>query len=248
MTDNINIVRLERDLAAEITQKRIASVIHPSLDIKKFCRSVVLAASKPDSLMLNYDRNSLVNALIQCAQDGLLPDGVDAAILPFYSKGSNANLAKYMPMVDGVIKTLLRDNSIRRLISECVYKNDHFEYEVSTQHFVHRPDWFGERGEIVGCYAMVERVDGTKTFETLNMTQINEIRGCAKQKHVWDKWFSQMCRKSAIHRLSKYVLTDDKAIMQHDKDMYDFNIIQPDNIDMVEDVVDINKQLGLVEE
>ena len=245
---NVNISRLEKDLAAEPTQKKIGSVIHSSLDVKKFCRSVVLAASKPDSMILNYDRNSLINALISCAQDGLVPDGVEAAILPFYSKNSNVNLAKYTPMVDGVIKILLRDSSIKRLISECVYENDHFEYEVSTQHFVHKPDWFGERGKMVGCYAMIERMDGTKTFETLNMAQISEIRGCAKQKHVWDKWFSQMCRKSAIHRLSKYVLTDDKAIMQHDKDMYDFSIIQPDNIDVVEGVVDINKQLGLVEE
>lgn len=242
---NKSVIELEQHLATPTVQKKINSVIHSSVDIKKFCRSVMVAASNPDSAISTCERTSLVNALTNCAQDGLIPDGNEAAIVGYYDKKTGVINAKYTPMVAGVIKIILRDASIRRLVAECVYENDVFHYDVADpESFSHKPNWFGERGDMVGAYAMAEKHDGTKIFEALNMEQIIHIRSCAKKDFVWAKWTSEMARKSAVHRLSKYILVD-SDIMQRDKDDYDFSI-EPDNIKPVKEVVDINKELGLI--
>ena len=97
---------------------------------------------------------------------------------------------------------------------------------------------------MVGVYALAEKRDGTKMFAALNMTQVQQIRACAPQNPVWNKWPEQMAKKSAIHKLNKMFLADTQ-ILEHDKDMYDFEVETPAKNDIK---IDINKELGILEE
>src|SRR3546814_9174090 len=76
-----------------------------SIPVEKFHRVAVTAiSSNPD--LLNVDRTSLFGALMKAAQDGLLPDGREGAIVPFKGKAS------WMPMVAGIMKKVRNSGEI----------------------------------------------------------------------------------------------------------------------------------------
>ena len=87
----------EFQLTIHNMEAQFKSVLPKHIKSEKFENVVVTAVrTKPDLLKLN--RPSLFNACMDCAQDGLLPNGVEAALVPF--KGN----VKYMPMVGGITK------------------------------------------------------------------------------------------------------------------------------------------------
>ncbi len=238
MTD---IQSLEQTLACEKVQKKIGSVIHPTLNIQKFCRSVIVAANDPKSAISQCERESLINALINCASDGLIPDGVDAAITPYYDKNKGYSVASYMPMIDGIIKHIKNDPDVARIVSECVYENDEFSYEVGTQEFIHRPHWFGERGDMIGVYAFVEKKDGTRFFQALNNADLLKIRGCSRSQKVWADWPQQMAKISAKRRLHR-IFKIQGNIITRDDDLYTFEQKSEED----HKIIDINEELGLL--
>src|SRR3546814_20222483 len=66
-------------------EAQIKMALPAHIPVEKFHRVAVTAiSSNPD--LLNVDRTSLFGALMKAAQDGLLPDGRDGAIVPFKGK------------------------------------------------------------------------------------------------------------------------------------------------------------------
>ena len=74
---------------------QFATMLPPDVSPDKF-REVALAAIRRMPGLVSCNRQSLFNALINAAQDGLMPDGREAAIVP--RKG----MANYQPMVAGI--------------------------------------------------------------------------------------------------------------------------------------------------
>lgn len=68
-----------------------------------------MTAVQSNPALLSADRQTLFQACMKCAQDGLLPDGREAALVIFRTKKKIDNrdvwvdAVQYMPMVAGVI-------------------------------------------------------------------------------------------------------------------------------------------------
>ena len=159
---------------------------------EKFQRTVMTAAqSNPD--LLKADRASLITACMKAAQDGLLPDGREAAIVTFNTrkKGDDGQwytltLAQYMPMVFGLRKKILQSGEISAIETNVVYKREveegFFVFEAGTEAMLrHKPmlDLTDEDlidDNIVAAYSVATMKDGTKSFEVMRRAEINKVR------------------------------------------------------------------------
>lgn len=175
--------------------------------------------NKPDLATLN--RQSLYVAFTQAAQDGLMPDNREAAIVPF--KG----MAKYMPMVAGICKKARNTGEISSIDAQVVYEKDSYEAWVDEKgpHFKHVKAR-GDRGNPLLTYAYAVGKDGGCYFEEIDEIQMDAIRKMSKANDSpWNGPFKdEMRRKSALRRLAKYRLpssSDLDHVFKHDDEIYD---------------------------
>jgi recombination protein RecT len=160
--------------------------------------------------LAGLDRQSLYQAFMQAAQDGLMPDGREAAIIPFAGK------AKYSPMVGGICKKIRNSGEIASVDAQSVYAADQYDAWVDERgpHFKHVRAR-GDRGEYILTYAYAIGKDGTTFFEEIEAETMAAIKKQAlsklppdKQKNSpWNSPFEdEMRRKSGLRRLGKYRL------------------------------------------
>ncbi len=208
-------------LTKMVPEIRAALPSHISVD--KFKR-VTLTAINGNSDLLKADRMTLFQACTQCAQDGLLPDGREAAFVTF------GNKVQYMPMVGGIIKRCRNSGDIAWIKADCVYAADQFEHytDEKGEHFRHTEaidvDDLGKRR---GAYAAALTKDGTLYFEFLTESEIQAIKGVSKSGNSgpWGKWGDEMAKKSAIRRLAKRLpmSTEQDDLIRRDDQMYDLD-------------------------
>lgn len=181
-------------------ETEFAKVLPQHIPPEKFTRMVVTSLQN-NPYLLTLNQNSLFGACMAAAHDGLLPDGREAALVPY--KGQ----IKYSPMVWGIVKKIRQAGGLSMLVSEVVYEKDKFRKwtDDSGEHIEHEPEPFADRGQKVGCFAMLIFEDGSRQIEVMNMKQIRDAQNCSQaDKGPWNGPFAdEMVRKTVVKRLSK---------------------------------------------
>lgn len=180
---------------------KLAAALPAHIKPEKFERVVMTVLNQTPDL-LNCDRLSLFTACTKCAQDGLVPDGREAALVPF--KGQ----VQYMPMVYGLIKRTRQSGELASLSAHVVYENDTFDYALGDdEHIDHKPTMQPDRGQIIAAYAIAKLKDGTVQREVMTVAEIEEVRNVSRAKNAgpWTQWFGEMARKTVVRRLCKYL-------------------------------------------
>lgn len=203
-----------------------------SVSVDKFLRTLKTAL-RVNSKLVGCDRQSLYSEAMKCAQDGLLPDGREAALVPF-GKGDadTAPVAKYMPMPAGICKRARNSGEIVTIDAQEVFEKDTFEAWTDEKgpHFKHTRFRGGDRGKFILVYAYAVTKDGGLYFEEMDATVIDAIEKMALAKAKgkdtpWNGPFKgEMRRKSGLHRLCKYRLpssSDMEGLLEHDKELYE---------------------------
>lgn len=172
-------------------KQQVAMALPPAVTPERFVRVAATAVmTNPDIAKLNHD--SVLRAMVQCAADGLMPDGREAALV---KRGDNA---VYTPMIGGFRKKAAEHGwTIRTAV---VYENDAFEHVVedAEEKILHRPVRPGDdRGELVAAYAIAKHVDGRKVVTVLHPEDIKKRRSKATTQKVWDEFPAAMWEKSA---------------------------------------------------
>lgn len=206
-----NLTRMESEFA-----KSLPKHINP----KKFTNVVVTALQK-DKDLLSCNRQSLYNACMTCAQDGLIPDGREAALVKFKQQ------VAYMPMVAGLLKKIRNSGEIGMIHAEVVYHADEYESWIDENgpHFKHKKK-LTDRGKPTLTYAYAKTRDGFLYFEEISEDDMAKIKKAAKSDKVWSGPFQdEMRRKSAIRRLSKRLPMDTDALnlVERDDQFYDLD-------------------------
>lgn len=172
----------------------------PHITVEKFKR-VAMTSVQGNPNLLRADRRSLFGACVKCAQDGLLPDGREAALVIF------GNYVQYIPMVAGILKRIRNSGELKTITARIVHRNDEFRCWVDDtgEHILHEYDLFAERGDIVGVYARAETKDGGIYLEPMTKKEVEKVRAVSRSsaKGPWVDWWEEMARKTAIRRLSK---------------------------------------------
>jgi recombination protein RecT len=224
------IVKLSNQLDQRASEfkKALPSHITP----EKLQRTIITAAQNNPDLLL-ADRQSLITSCMKAAQDGLLPDGREAALVIFSTSTKDAQgnwqkhkLAQYMPMAFGLRKKITQSGEISSLQTGLVYRAEMeagaFIYEVGMEPPIrHRPmlDLSSEDmadDKIIAAYSMAKMKDGTISVEVMRRGEIDKVRensqtGATRDKKgqprtpkgPWVDWFGEMARKTVMRRHSK---------------------------------------------
>lgn len=183
--------------------------------VERFRRVVTTAiASNPDLLLA--DRRTLFGAATMAAQDGLMPDGREGALVIYNTKVRDGDgkehwikAVRWMPMVAGVLKKIRQSGELLDLSVQCVYAADHFKFQLGDDpKIIHVPniEVDEERGDLRFVYAIARTKEGGVYREVMSRVQVDKVRASAKsEKGPWKDWFDEMARKTCLRRLSKYL-------------------------------------------
>lgn len=213
-------------IMSEDVKRQLSMVLPPQMPVERFQRVAITAINKnPD--LVDCSRQSLYNAFMICAQDGLLPDGNEAAIVKYNSK-DGAPTAQYQPMVKGILKKMRNSGELKSIMAVCIHEHDPFRYWVDDdgEHLTHEPDLFStDRGRIIGAYALAKTKDDAIYIKVMTTSEIETVRNFSKAKNAgpWTNWWDQMAEKTVIRRLAKRMpmSTDLDDFMRRDDELHD---------------------------
>jgi len=204
------------------------------MPVERFMRVVLTAVnSNPD--LLNADRQSLFESAMKAAQDGLLPDGREGALVVYNTKVSKRGESdrwikkvQWMPMVAGIMKKARNSGEIALITAGCVWGGDKFRYWIDDdgEHIFYEPGDKQDRSVFVKAFAMAKLKDGTVYALPMSPADVDKARAASKAKDgpAWNIWYDQMAQKAAIRRLSKRLpmSSDLDDLIRRDDELYDF--------------------------
>jgi recombination protein RecT len=203
-------------------ESQFKMALPPHVTVERFTR-VVMTALQTNSSLLGLDRKSLFASCVKAAQDGLLPDGRQGALVPFKDK------VQWMPMVAGILMKVRNSGDLASISAQVIHEKDSFKFwtDDSGEHLTHEPLLFGERGSVIGVYALAKTKDGAIYIEVMTSKQVADVKAVSRASNgPWNGPFEhEMWKKTAIRRLSKRLpmSTDLEQTLRRDDDLYDFN-------------------------
>lgn len=214
-------------------EREVAVALPPHIPVERFMRVVMTAVSGNPDLM-NADRRSLFESAMKAAQDGLLPDGRDGALVIFNAKvkedGRDVYIKKvqWMPMVGGILKKIRNSGELLSLSAYVVYENDEFQYTLGDEEtIVHRPCLDSNRGDAKLVYAIAKTKDGGIYREIMTLKDVEKVRAVSKTGKFgpWADWWDEMAKKTVIRRLAKRLpmSSDLDDLIRRDDELYDFS-------------------------
>ncbi|AOJ09623.1 recombinase RecT [Burkholderia mayonis] len=226
--------KLNRGIRVEIEK-----ALPPDIDVDRFIRTVLTSVQmNPDLLYAN--RQSLMNACMRAAQDGLFPDGREAVLNIYNTKVTVQEgnrqverwvpMVQYLPMVRGIIKVIRNSGEITDIDAAAVYERDHFKFvRGDNPHIEHEP-YMGadEPGPIVAAYMIVRMTSGEVHREVMPRRDIEKVRSKSKQPDglMWGTFYDQAAIKSVIKRGAKLLPTSSERlerVIQHDNEAMGFD-------------------------
>jgi len=216
----------------EAMEPQFVMALPPQINPKKFIRTTITAVQMNQDL-LACDRRSLLGSCMKAAQDGLLIDGREAALVIFNVKGTPH--AQYMPMIGGLLKKLRNSGELASISANVAYTNDEFRYELGDEErIVHNPKMGGPRGEPIAAYAIARTKDGAIYREVMSVDEIEQVRSVSRaaKNGPWVAWWGEMARKTVLRRLMKRLPSsaDIDQMLDHDNETNDLSAPTPPRI------------------
>lgn len=197
---------------------------------------------------------SLLGAVMQCAQLGLEPTILGHAYLIPYKNKKKDEHGKELGWVDecqfqigykGLIELARRTGQVSSLMAQAVHENDTFEYEYGINEKLRHVPADGDRGQVVKYYAYAKFKDGGYSFLVMSRQDIYIHRDkFSKSKDrqgnhygPWVDHFDEMAKKTVLKALMKYmpISIEFQRAMDQDETTKRFTA---DDADMT-DVIDV---------
>lgn len=193
--------------------------------------------SRKEPLIVQCSKNSIVEAITRCCQWELVPDSVQACLIPY--KGE----LTFQPMYQGLLEVAYRTGIFKSINANIIYEGDFFEYDLGGDCYVkHQLDLVGKRNKPLAVYADIKLANGGRIVKVMTMPEINKIKNKAKTQKVWEPYFDQMAIKTVIKQAFKLCpkSEDLSSLVAHDNALeQDFDRL-PDNTKATE----LNALLG----
>ncbi|MBN2864943.1 MAG: recombinase RecT [Thiotrichales bacterium] len=226
-TNEISIV--EKEIFPEIE-----SLLPSHIKMEKFI-SICQMAAMINPQLRTCTKDSLAQAFLRCAKDGLYPDGKDAAIV-IYSKRQGSewvNAAQYQPMIDGILKRLRLSGEVLNIIAKPVYEADSFDYyiDIEGEKLKYHPNFSdANRGQLKLVFAMAKMASGETVVEVMSKEDVDKIMymsksavdsktGAIKQNSVWFMHYERMAIKTVIHRIARRLPNASEVIEMLERDI-----------------------------
>lgn len=230
MTNQLTPIEAMRGTLVKMTPE-FQAALPPQIPVEKFIRTT-LTAVQMNPALLNGDRRSLLGACMKAAQDGLLCDGREAALVQYGQQ------VQYMPMVGGILKKIRNSGELASISAHVVYDKDHFDYELGDDESIKHKPFLGEdRGKPIAVYAIAKTKDGAVYREVMSVGDVEKVRGASRagKSGPWVQWWDEMARKTVIRRIAKRLPSsaDLDSVIESDNEASGFvQIERRDSIDV----------------
>jgi recombination protein RecT len=232
----------DKPLGSQLKDKQanFSAVLPAHIPVERFLR-VVLTATQNDPALLRAHRGSLFTACLKAAQDGLLPDGRDGALVIYNTKdgkkddGTDNWIAKvqWMPMIGGIRKKCRNSGTISTWDVQAVYAKDHFEFELGDDPYIkHKPHLGDDRGPMIAVYSVAVLKSGEKSRDVMSRSEVERVRDNYSKRNrdksfspAWVKSFEEMAKKTVARRHSKVLpmSSDLDDLLRRDDALYDMD-------------------------
>jgi recombination protein RecT len=230
----------------EKIQKMYLEVANKETFTKEISFATQLVTSNKQ--LAKCDHNSILKAIYNTALTGLTLNPVMkmAYLVPRYTGGQMQ--ACLEPSYQGLVKLITDTGSVTHIDCHLVYKGDVFEPTLGSEVTIkHIPKF--ETEEIEKVYAIATLHNGSRQIEIMTIKQIYEIRdksesykafkGGKISSCVWSDFEGEMCRKTTIRRIAKYLPKTDQ--WQHlaeaiNLDEQDYQV-SSDKVDYIESLI-----------
>ena len=209
--------------------KELAKVLPSAKEVARFmsCALDQLADPKVGANLAQCTLPSFYNAIKKSARSGILPDGVNAYLIP-YGKECTLQFS-----FRGLCDMAIREGIALKFDSDVVRENDVFRWSNGqlVDHTI--VDWDEEeRGEIVGVWvrAYLPDVDGKynpdlHVDERMSKAQVDKIRSKSQNPNgVWGEWYEEMMKKSCVKRMFKRMRNTPTLAEAISEDNNEFNL------------------------
>ena len=209
--------QVKQALASPGVTEQFRNSLPRHIDPEKFKAAILTAINLNPQLAraATTDMKSLLVAASRAAQDGLMPDGRDAAFVVF------GQAVQYMPMIGGILRKIRNSGELASIDAQVVYEHDEFDYALGDEPYIkHKPILRGERGEPIAVYATATLKDGSRYREVMSVAEVERVRAVSRsaKNGPWVQWWSEMARKTAIRRLAKRLPMDTDVQEFFDRD------------------------------
>lgn len=227
--DKANLAQTARTVASEAgignvkaffeSQKSTLAAVLPKHVGADRMLKIALGALRTTPKLMQARTDTLLGAIIQCAQLGLEPNTPlgHAYLIPFENRSKNITEVQIVFGYKGLIDLARRSGQIVSIAAHEVRENDHFEYEYGLdEKLVHRPCLTGDRGAVTAFYAVAKLVGGGYAFEVMSRADVEAIRNESQgwktavrykkeAQSPWGAHFVEMGRKTVLRRLFKFL-------------------------------------------
>ncbi|QPC87086.1 hypothetical protein GA830_10300 [Mesorhizobium sp. NBSH29] len=176
-------------------------------------KSTLLSSVMADPNLLGADRISLFEAAKNAANDGLLPDKKEGAMVIYFTKIKDGSKdiwikkVQWMPMIRGILTKLYNTGKVKSATVGIVYAGDDFRAwtDDAGEHLFHEEGDQQDRSVVRRVYAQVVMAAGGVFVETMRIDDLDKIRNASKSKDSgpWRDWPEEMWKKSVFRRLAK---------------------------------------------
>ena len=201
----------------------MAQVLPRHLTPERMMKLVLIAANRTPKLM-DCKGTTIIESVMRAAELGLDCSGTlgEAYLVPY--RDTCTLIVGYK----GLAKLARQSGDVKRIEVEIVYDNDTFEYRKGANFVLNfTPNLAGDRGMMIGAYALVEFKDGGIQSDYMSLAEIDQIRKASQGANhgPWNDHFPEMSRKTVFRRLAKWLpLSSEKydKALAIDNDNYDF--------------------------
>lgn len=207
-----SLVEKQKDLEQSIRkfERNFIEALPKHIPADRFIRTAISTISKNPKIA-ECKKITILSSFMQAAQLGLEVNTPlqHSSIIPYKDKDGNYE-AQFQIMYQGYIELALRSPKLSAIEAREVYENDEFEIVYGLDSNVtHKPTIRGNRGKLIGAYAIAKLIDGKQIFEWMNEEDIEKVRAVSKtakrSDSPWNTFPASMYRKSVIKRLAKYL-------------------------------------------
>lgn len=173
---------------------------------------IIQSAMVRQPKLFDCTRHSLWGSILQSLELGLLPDGREAALIPYQIKGTLT--CTFQPMYQGLVK-LASNAGVVVIPPVSVYSNERFTIQYGMiPPIVHEPLPPDRRGEFVACYS-IALVNEQPVPDFMWKAEIDAIRDRSKgyqnakkyddDENPWIRDYPEMAKKTVFKRQAKYL-------------------------------------------
>jgi len=218
LTTNKDVVGSFTTTIEKYEKKNLAELLEgSSMTPAQFKQIVINELKRSPKLQEAFVRNpaSLFASILHCAEMGLNPSQMVGEFFFIPYKDSITPILGYK----GLLTLLMRSSKVKKILSEVVYEDDDFEYELGLEpKLLHTPNHHSVRNsKNIKCIYACAKLDDEVIFKVMFKSEIQNIINMSKvpnelffnDKKDPEQW---MAKKTVLKQLAKLMPKDDDRL------------------------------------